>query len=345
MIIVIFAGGQGTRLWPLSQPNYPKHLLNLVDNNSLIQNTYKRASTLTKDIYIVTEKSHANEIKKQLPTLPASHILIEPGRRGTASCILLALSQLSKKHNPNEVIIFLHADHHITDNKSFKESVKAAVLASQELQKIALIGLQPDYPSTGFGYIKLGKEAVSEHGRPAYFVEKFVEKPDLPTAKKYVKSKQYLWNLGLFAAPIEVFLSSFKYFAPNLYRIYGSLAGQKSKATLHKLYLGLANEAIDTALIEKLDKPLVVPGTFDWTDIGSFNDLHELLKNGGSNVVRGQVCQKDCSDSLVIAGDKPIMALGLDEMVVIDSPHGVLVCPKSKSQLVKEGVELLNDLK
>lgn len=343
MIIVIIAGGQGSRLWPLSKPDYPKHLLALTNQNSLLQNTIVRAEKLTKKIYIVPEASHVDEVKKQLPKY-ANHILLEPGRRGTANCIIFALSELKKVAKNDEVIAFLHADSHIGDEAGFVKTMQAATQAAADLHKITLVGVQPDYPATGFGYIKTGEELTSEYGQPVLSVEKFVEKPDVKTARNYIKSKQYLWNMGLFAGSLQTFEQAMQATNAELWEHYQTLI-QKSGKAKQSYYLGLPNEPIDTALIEKVKDLAVVPGHFDWADIGSFRDLHEILKNGETNVTRGKVAQIDCEETLVVAHNKPIVTIGLRDMVVIDSDEGILICPKDKSQLVKEGVEILHKTK
>lgn len=342
MIIVVIAGGQGTRLWPLSKPDYPKHLLALIDDNSLLQNTLERVEPLSKEIYIVPESSHVEEVKKQVPELK-NNIILEPGRRGTANCILFALAQLKKTAPKDEVIAFLHADSHITDKHAFAETVEAAGKAAADLNKIVLVGVQPDYPATGFGYIKTGKEIASEYGQPVLAVEKFVEKPNEKTAREYLKSKQYLWNLGLFAGTIASFEREMKAVNSELYERYKAL-GEKTGQEQADYYLSLPNEAIDTALIEKILDLAVVPGHFDWADIGSFRDLHEILRNGESNVHKGQVYDIGSKDSLVIAGNKPIVTIGLDNMIVVDTDEGILICPKDKCQLVKEGVEKIKTI-
>lgn len=336
MTIVIIAGGQGTRLWPLSRPDQPKHLLSLINEDSLLQNTISRVEGLTKSIYIVPEASHANDVKDQLPKYKNS-VIVEPTRRGTAHCIIFALAKLKKIIPKDEVIVFLHADHHIGDIESFKETVEAAVKASEETSKITLIGVAPDYPATGFGYIKTGKEVTNEDGLPVLSVEKFVEKPDTKTARMYFKSKKYLWNLGLFAGSIETFETEIKKSNKALWKRYEQL---QHKDYL-KHYLEFPNKPIDTELIEKVKELIVIPGHFDWADVGSFKDLYEILRNGESNVHKGNVYDIDSKESLVIADKKPIITIGLDNLIVIDTPEGILVCPKDKCQLVKDGVEKL----
>lgn len=184
MIAVIIAGGQGTRLWPLSKSDYPKHLLSLVNDNSLLQNTVERVKDIASDIYVVPETSHVDEVKKQIPDLK-SNIILEPARRGTAHCILYALANLNAKVKPDEVIVFLHADHHIGDTKAFQETMQAAAKSAADLDKITLIGVAPDYPATGFGYIKTGKEVTNEYGLPVLAVESLsknlMKKPPVST--------------------------------------------------------------------------------------------------------------------------------------------------------------------
>lgn len=284
MIIVVIAGGQGTRLWPLSKTDYPKHLLSLINENSLLQNTINRVRGLSDTIYIVPEASHVDEVKKQLPGF-IKNIILEPARRGTAHCIAYALAELKKHHNQDEVVVFLHADHHIDDIKSFHETVTATAQTASDLHRIALIGIAPNYPATGFGYIKTGQEVTNKYGLPVLEVENFVEKPNATTAQEYLKSNQYLWNLGLFAGTIEVFEQAMKKFSPALFERYQLLA----KPNADKKYLDFPSAPIDTELIEKIDNLVVVPGHFDWADVGSFKDLYEILHKGEKNVHKGQL--------------------------------------------------------
>lgn len=336
MTIAIIAGGQGTRLWPLSKPDQPKHLLNLINDYSLLQNTVSRIESLTNSVFVVTESSHSDEVKKQVPKY-AQNIIVEPTRKGTAHCILYALTEIKKQMPADEVVVFLHADHHIGDIESFQKTVLATTQISEKMNRIALIGVSPDYPATGFGYIKTGKEVAEQNGLPVLSVEEFVEKPDNKTAQSYLKSKKYLWNLGLFAGSINTFETEIKKHNKELWHRYELLQGKDSK----EHYYDFPNEPIDTALIEKVSDLIVVPGKFDWADVGSFKDLYEILRNGSDNVHKGSVYDIDSKDSLVIADNKPIITIGLDNLIVVDTPEGILVCPKDKCQLVKDGVEKL----
>src|SRR5690349_5760229 len=171
MIIVINAGGSGTRLWPLSTPEFPKHLLQLTGERTLLQQSYDRASAIADMIYVVTEASHAHHVKKQLPELPDSAFLIEPGRRGTAYCIVLALNVIARRHNKDEPVAFLHSDHHIRDMDGFARSFLTAAKTSQEQGVISLIGVEPTFPATGFGYIERDGSIDANGG--VYNVESF----------------------------------------------------------------------------------------------------------------------------------------------------------------------------
>lgn len=338
MIICIIAGGSGTRLWPLSQPNYPKHLLSLTGDRSLLQNTFARSIDLTSEIYVITEASHAHKVREQLPDLPRDHVLIEPARRGTASCIALALAVITPK-SPKETIVFLHADHHIIDTAGFSAAVLAAARSAEEYGQIALIGLEPTHPATGFGYIHADVELGQIDGIQIKKANKFVEKPDFALAKEYVDSGNYLWNLGLFAAPLSVFVAAMQDHAPDLHQTYNSLLSSKDQAELEKNYIALDNQAIDYALMEKLPDLLVIPGRFDWADIGSFFDLHKVLQAADGNALKGDIYQLDCSDSMIHGSGKPIIAVGLKGIVVVDTPEGLLVCSKEQSQQVGDIVK------
>ena len=189
MIAVIIAGGQGTRLWPLSTSTKPKHLLKIIGERSLLQDAFDRAKLLTDEIYVVTDQSHAHHVRDQLPELDDQHVVVESERRGTASCIVLALAHIATMHTDDPEIAFFHADHYILDKAAFAKAVELAATSARTHNSIALIGIKPEYPATGFGYIKQGQPLNG-----VYQVDAFKEKPDQSTAKTYVESGEYLWN-------------------------------------------------------------------------------------------------------------------------------------------------------
>lgn len=345
MITVIIAGGSGTRLWPLSTPDYPKHLLKLVGEKTLIQSTYERASLLGDDVYVVTESSHANHVIEQLPLLDKSRIIIEPARMGTAHCIVMALDVISRLHKSNEIIAFIHADHHIRDEDAFRRSFKIAAETSKKRNEITLIGIEPTFPATGFGYIERNKPIEEDTG--VYTVGLFKEKPDFETAKKYVNSGNYLWNCGYFVGSIEVFCKEMAKYAPDLKSVYDSLHKIKDvySKQYKETYLKLDNKVIDTSLIEKSKNLSVVSASFDWMDIGSFKDLHEANDSDEKgNHFSGNLIYDDEVENVFIRNDenKPVVVIGLDNVVVINSPNGLLVARKDLSQKVKDSVSRMN---
>ena len=332
MIALIIAGGSGTRLWPLSTPDFPKHLLKINDDEkSLIQNTYERAKTISEDIFVVSEVSHAEHVKNQLPNIPDQNLIIEPARRGTASCIALALNRIKTLQNIDEPIAIISADHYIRDIDGFKYSFEMASKITQKLDHIVLIGAEPTYPSTGFGYIKKGQ--LVDENFSVFSVDSFKEKPDFDTATKYLKSGNYVWNCGYFVASIKTFEKEMKGNAPELYQKYSSLSNEK----LDK-YLEFENTSIDYALIEKVNDLLVIPATFDWMDLGSFNDLAKSVEsNEEGNYILGNVKTDSVTNCYIQNTEtKPIAVIGLDNCVVVNTKDGLLVARKDLSQKVGE---------
>lgn len=344
MIAVILAGGSGSRLWPLSTPDKPKHLLALHGEHSLLQDAFDRAHLFADEVYVVTDHSHAELVKEQLVgQLSGDRIIIEPDRRGTASCITLALAKLKAEHGSDVSVGFIHADHHILDKEGFAQTVTSAGKCADTHQSIALIGITPDYPATGFGYIRQGKKLDSG----CYQVDAFQEKPDPMTAESYLQSGKYLWNLGLFSGSVGVFEQALKTHAPDLRAAFDTFVEHFKKGTAYtRDYKALEEEAIDTKLIEKVDNIVVVPGKFDWMDIGSYKDLHEALPKSDehANAIDGNAICIDTTESVVIEQTgRPVAVLGLENIAVISTDKGLLICHKEYSQRVKEVAKVFNN--
>jgi mannose-1-phosphate guanylyltransferase len=336
MIVCIIAGGSGTRLWPLSTSAYPKHLLKVNgDDKSLLQNTYERAKAVADHVYVITESGHAHHIKDQLPELSEDNFVIEPARRGTASCIVMALAHVASRHDKSEPIAVLSADHYIRDTVGFQHSFRVAGEASTSEGRIVLVGVEPDHPATGFGYIQ--KDAIFDEDSLVYEVDSFKEKPDYDTARKYVKSGQYLWNCGYFVGSVDTFTKRMKKDAPQLSANYEKLAAAANTPEYESVYLGFENDTIDYALIEKVDDLLVVPASFDWMDLGSYSDLHLAVgaDEQGNYVSEGNVELEDVENCYVDnQEDKPVAVVGLDNVVVINTKDGILVARKDLGQKV-----------
>lgn len=336
MIIAIIAGGSGTRLWPLSTPEYPKHLLNVNgDERSLLQHTYDRAKHLTDKIYIVSDASHIDHVRQQLPELPDSAFVIEPARRGTANCIVAALVRIAGQHDADEPIASIHADHYIRDTDGFVHSFKVATEVSQTKKRIVLVGVEPDHPATGFGYIQKG--ALFDEKNFVYTVDSFKEKPAFDVAQSYVNSGKYLWNCGYFVGSVNTFKKKMQQFAPDMLANFEKLAAAAPN-DYEATYLSLTNDAIDYALIEKVQDLLVVPASFDWLDLGSFADLHKAVDGDEQgNHVHGKVEIEEVENSFIQNHeDRPIAVIGLDNVVIVNTPTGLIVARKDLSQKVGE---------
>ena len=337
MITVIIAGGSGTRLWPLSTSKFPKHFLNLVDKDSLIQSTYKRAKKLSKDIYIVTAGAGQLElVRQQLPELDDDHIIVEPGRRDTAGCFVIALNHIQARHDHDEPIAFMHADHYIRDVAGYTYSFKVADKISRQTGRIALVGIEPTYAATGFGYIQ--KNGLVEGSDFVHEVAMFKEKPDFDTAQDYVQSGNYLWNAGYFVGSVNTFLNTMDEFAPELKQKYEALAATTDTSSMEEVFLGFDKIAIDYALMEKAKNLLVVPASFDWLDIGSFGDAHKVSETDkAGNFMKGSVELEGVENSYIRneADDRPVAVIGLDNIVVVNAANGILVARKDLSQNVK----------
>ncbi|HEY5695842.1 MAG TPA: sugar phosphate nucleotidyltransferase [Candidatus Saccharimonadales bacterium] len=339
MITVIIAGGSGTRLWPLSTSAYPKHLLRLTGERSLVQMAYYRAKRLGDIVYVVTEASHADHIREQLSDLPDDAFLIEPGRRGTAHALVYALDVIVRRHGKDEPIAFTHADHHIRDVEGFARSFAAAAEVSQDKNTITLIGVEPTHPTTVLGYIE--RDGAIDEARGIYWVDSFKEKPDYETAQRYLATGRYLWNCGYFVGTAKTFLGQMKQFAPDLIESYEALveAGEPGSGKYNETYLALENKVIDTALIEKTHGLAVVAASFDWLDVGSFRDLHGAVpKDEHGNYVYGENVFPIDVENVYIRNEetKPVAVIGLDNIVVVNTPEGILVVRKDISQRAGE---------
>lgn len=337
MITVIIAGGSGTRLWPLSTNDYPKHLLKLTGNESLLQSTYKRAKRLSKSVYIVTAgDEQLRLIKEQLPELTDDAFAVEPDRRDTAGAFVAAMHHVQSRHDHDEPIAIISADHYIRDIQGFTQSFKVAEKVSRDEGRITLVGVEPTYPATGFGYIQKNGSLASNP--LVYQVMSFKEKPDFETAMQYMQSGEYLWNAGYFVGSINTLLAAMEKHAPELKENYERLCATTDRKTYEETFLSFNKISIDYALMEKVDDLLVVPAAFDWADLGSFADAHKVLGSDQSgNHIAGYVELEGVENSYIrndVEGT-PVAVIGLDNIVVVNTPSGILVARKDLSQNVK----------
>ena len=345
--VVVLAGGSGTRLWPRSREKSPKHLLTLHGRQSLLQSTFLRVRRLTENVYVVTERSQVESIRKQLPQLAEAQFIIEPARRGTASALGLAAVTIAER-DPQATMLSVHADHYLGhDEDAYLSTLDTEARWAESKRSLVTVGLRPPYASTAFGYIQVGPPLDGDQA-PVHRVKAFVEKPDLQTAQEYVASGDYLWNLGLFSWPVDVLFAEMATHAPALFtgleRVRQSRRAGRTKEA-DAAYTALPSEAIDYAVLERTGNLLVVGATFEWHDLGSWADLHDILEQDeAGNFVEGESVLIDSKNCMIHSPNKLVAAVGLDDMVVIETEDAILICPKARSQDVKLIVDRLKQM-
>ncbi|MEA1970547.1 MAG: mannose-1-phosphate guanylyltransferase [Thermodesulfobacteriota bacterium] len=344
MYAVIMAGGKGTRFWPLSRGKKPKHLLNITGEKSIIQYTVDRVTPLVeKDgVLIVTSASHSDEIREQLPRLPAENILIEPVGRNTAPCIGLAAIHI-RKRSPDAVMFVLPSDHLIADTKSFLASLTTAREMAKKDNCLVTIGIKPEWPETGYGYMERGKIADTIGETRIYGVRSFREKPDLATAETFFKDGGFFWNSGMFIWKASAILDTIKRLIPELYEgllmIEKSIGTEHEKDVLSKVYRDIKSVSIDYGVMEKTRDVFMIEGNFGWNDIGSWDALWDVMdKDEMSNATRGDIITFDTSNSLIYSPEKMVALIGVKDLIVVETEDSLLICKRGASQDVRKVV-------
>ena len=341
--VVIMAGGKGERFWPKSRTNLPKQFLSLTDDGkSMIQHTVERLEGLVEveNIYVVTNKSYKNLIIEHIPNLPLENIIIEPEAKNTAPCIGLAAVHIAKK-NPESKMIVLPSDHLIKFNEIFLDTLKLGLEVVEDDENIVTIGITPNYPETGYGYINF-KKGVSPHEiTNVYEVLRFVEKPDLERAKQYLTSGEYLWNSGIFIWKVSTILKCFEDLLPEIYtglkEIEVAVNTEKYLETLKKVFSEIPSESIDYGIMEKAKNIYVIPGNFGWDDVGSWLSLERINNtNQDGNIISGNVVTINTKNSIIQGSNKLIATIGLEDIIIVDTDDALLICNKDNTQEVKE---------
>ncbi|MBN2437919.1 MAG: mannose-1-phosphate guanylyltransferase [Deltaproteobacteria bacterium] len=349
MFAVIMAGGKGARFWPRSREKMPKHLLDILDERTIIRETVDRIRPLVppERILIVTGRNHAAELIRQLPEIPAENIIIEPVGRNTAPCIGLAALHV-RKRVPDAVMLVLPSDHRIGDQNAFRRVLAAAAQAASEGNSLVTIGIRPTGPETGYGYIEQGDPMPNCGDARTCGVRSIHEKPPLEQAKAFLKRGGFSWNSGMFVWKASAILKAIKQFLPELHeglmQIREALGTDREEEVVGKVYSAQKAVSIDCGVMEKAEDVLVVPGDFCWSDLGSWDALWEVSgKDKNGNAVRGPFIGIDAGDSLVHSPGKLVALVGVRDLIVVETDDALLICRRGRSQDVRKVVENLGE--
>jgi mannose-1-phosphate guanylyltransferase len=346
---VILAGGRGERFWPQSRQARPKHLLPIVGDRPMVAQTVARLAGLTppERIFILTNVEHVVAIRAACPEIPPAQIIGEPVGRDTAPAAALA-AWLVKRRDPAGVLALLAADAAIHDDAGFRAVMGAAFATAAKEEYIFTVGIPPAYPAIAYGYLRRGDKLGECDGHPWYRVDKFVEKPDRPTAEHYVTEGCYWWNAGMFIARASLLDLAFRQHAPAIAAGLDDLdarlnVGAALPDALAAVYPTLPKISLDYAVMEKAANVAVFAASFDWDDVGEWPALaRHAQPDAAGNITRGEVALHDARGNLVIGEPGHLVALlGVDDLVVVQTPDATLVCPKSRAQELKK---LLQDV-
>ncbi len=343
---VILAGGSGTRLWPRSRRDRPKQLLDLLSARTMLQQAYDRIAPLIapEHVYVITNTSYLSEVCSQLPEIPCEHIIGEPEGRGTAPPIGYAAGLL-RERDPQAVMISLPADHFIRREAEFREAICAAADVAEE-NLLVTFGIVPSYPETGYGYIEAGDDMTRIRGMRVRKVCRFTEKPDAQKAAEFIASGNYYWNGGMFIWRAAAILEEFDRYLPEHARLLKEIDAARGTpeeaAVFERAWCAMPSETIDVGIMEKSQRVAVIPLDVNWSDVGNWSSLLELLPGDrDQNVVIGDHIGVDTRSTLVYSSDRLIATVGLENMIVVDTGDVVLVCHREDAQKVKSLVDEL----
>lgn len=325
----------------------PKHLLDIQSEKSMIRETVDRIRPLVppERTLVVTGRSHAVELIRLLPEIPAENILIEPVGRNTAPCIGLAALHVRKRAG-DAVMLVLSSDHRIADEAQFLHVLETAAKAAESDGTLVTIGITPTAPATGYGYLEQGEVVAEDGGLKICRVKSIREKPDLDTARDFINRGGFLWNSGMFVWKSSTILSEIARFLPEIHRglreIDEAVGTETEDAVIETIYPRLPSVSIDYGVMEKAENVLVIPGDFGWSDLGSWDALwEESSKDANGNVVRGRFIGVDSGDSLVYSPDKLVAIVGVRDIFVVETKDALLICRRDCSQDVRKVVEII----
>ncbi len=338
------AGGIGSRFWPMSRTDFPKQFLDILGTGkTLIQQTFERYSKLVakENIYIITAQEYVDIVKKQVPDIAAENILAEPSRKNTAPCIAYIAFKLLKK-DPKALMIAAPADNLILETDEFIKTARKALDFVDHINALVTIGVKPTYPNTGYGYIQ---HETAEAAPAVHKVKTFTEKPNVDLAKAFIASGDFLWNAGIFTWKVKNVLAAFEKYLPEIYEVFAAEKDKfntsAEKEAIENIYPQCTNISVDFAVMEKAENVYVIPATFGWSDLGTWNSAWENKDKDyfGNAVVGKNVIVVDANNCMVHVPDNKLVLLqGLKDYIVVDTKDVLMICKKDKEQEIKEYV-------
>jgi mannose-1-phosphate guanylyltransferase len=347
---VILAGGRGKRFWPVSRKTSPKQFLPIVGNQPMIRQTVERISSVipAERTLVVTSRSLRSELTVAIPELPESNMFLEPVGRNTAPAVAWT-SLCLQRRDPEAVVAVLASDHVIGDETAFRGMLESAASLAWKDRAIVTLGIRPDRPETGYGYIKAVDQAGFSDRHVYYRVDTFVEKPDLPTAEKYLEQGCYFWNSGMFIFRADRMIDEMKRHQPAIYSGVSRIVDSGNLAeTVDDLFPTLPDVSLDYGIIELTDRILMMPVEFPWADVGSWEALYSHLADGGdgNRIQPDQAKNRILLDSrnvMIHGGKRLIATIGLDDVIVVDTKDALLVCRRDRSQDVGKLMKMLEE--
>lgn len=343
--LVIMAGGVGSRIWPLSTADKPKQFIDVLGvGRSLLQLTFDRFEGIcpNENVWVVTNKSYAHLVKEQLPEIPESNILLEPCRRNTAPCIAY-VSWRIKAQDPRANVVVTPSDHIVTDCAEFRRVVTQCMKFTSETDAIVTLGMAPNRPETGYGYIQADLSSSSPRNKEIFRIDKFREKPDLETAIKYIQQNNYFWNAGIFIWSVSTIVNAFRVYCPSVSKIFEGMLSiygtEKEQEMIDARYPECENISVDYAIMEKAEEIFVCPANFGWSDLGSWSSLlmqtrHDLY---GNSLIGNNVSVYDTHNCIIHTANKQkVVVQGLDDCIVAEHDGVLLICRMSEEQRIKQ---------
>jgi mannose-1-phosphate guanylyltransferase len=341
---VIMAGGIGSRFWPMSRQNFPKQFLDILHTGkTLIQSTFERLTDFIQpeNIYVVTSHEYLSICAEQLPRIPPENILGEPSRKNTAPCIAYISFKLMQK-DPKASLIVAPADHMILDRIAFKKVCLEALSFVNKHNALVTLGITPLHPNTGYGYIQREPQSVTDN---VYKVKTFTEKPNLELARTFLASGDFLWNAGIFVWQVKNVIKAFENFLPEMYDVFvaekDAFNTPAEKKALEHIYPLCTTISIDFGIMEKANNVYVIPASFGWSDLGTWNSAYDNLeKDNLGNAIAGEnVMVIDAKDCIIHSGNNKLLVLqGMKDFIIVDTSDVLLICKRDKEQEIKDYV-------